>query len=166
MKHTILAFALATAFAVPSLHAQTVCAQAPVATWAVQFFDRWQDAVSKMIANAAYDETMSLVPIRGARKTGYLVSFEKIINYDNECPPRPIDLIEENTAGWKRHLADSPALAEAFVAALPAGTPVGMTTFYAGYASGVPEGSARRRGVTHSSMAFPPRGIVVMWFEE
>lgn len=166
MKVTTLAIALATLLSAPVLEAQTVCAQSPVTTWTVQFFERWQDAVAKMVANAAYDDTMSIVPIRSATKNGYLVSFEQVIHYTNDCPPRPIGTVEENTAGWKRHLVVSPAMAEAYVAALPSGTPVGMTTLYAGYSAGLPERSGRRRGATHSSVSFPPRGIVVMWFQE
>ncbi|HEU4523319.1 MAG TPA: hypothetical protein VFT12_15020 [Thermoanaerobaculia bacterium] len=162
MKATALAVALL--LAVPAANAQTVCAQPPVPTWTVQFFDTWQGAVAKMVANSAYNDTMSLIPVRSATKNGYLVAFEKMVHYDNQCPPQPLDAAEENTAGWHREMFDSPALAQAFVASLSSGTPVAMTSLYAGYTAGIDAGGGRRRGATHSSLGLPPRGIVVMWF--
>jgi hypothetical protein len=164
MRPAILVLAIVSILAVPAASAQTVCAQAPVTTWTVQYFEKWEEAVAKMVANSAYKDTMSIVPVRSATKNGYVVSFEKIINFTNDCPPKPIETIEQDTLGWHRQLIDSPSLAEAFVAALPSGTPVSLMSLHAGYAAGA--GSpGRRRGVTHSSVMFPQRGVVVLWFE-
>ena len=164
MKTLLLALSLTAVLMAPSLSAQTVCGQAPVTTWTVQFFERWEDAVAKMVANTAFQNTMALVPVRSATKNGYVVTFEKVTHFTNDCPPRPIGTIEENTPGWHRDLLDSPTLGEAFVAGLPMGTPVGMVSLYTGYSAGesVP---SRRRGATHSSVIFPQRGLVVLYFD-
>ena len=164
MKNLLPMLALSAVLFVPSLSAQTVCGQAPLTTWTVQFFERWEDAVAKIVANSAFRSTTALVPVRSATKNGYVVTFEKVINFTNDCPPRPIETIEENTPGWHRELVDSPTLGEAFVAGLPMGTPVGMISLYTGYSAGesVP---SRRRGATHSSVMFPQRGLVILYFD-
>jgi hypothetical protein len=163
MRNLLLILSLFAILVSPSLAAQTVCGQAPVTTWTVQFFERWEDAVAKMVANSAFRNTMALVPVRSATKNGYVVTYEQVINFTNDCPPRPIGSLEKDTPGWHRQLLDSPTLGEAFVASLPMGTPVGMTSLYAGYSAGesVP---SRRRGATHSSVTFPQRGLVVLYF--
>ena len=163
VRTLLLTLSLLSILVAPSLSAQSVCAQAPVTTWVVQFFERWEDAVAKMVANSAFENTMALVPVRSATKNGYVVTYEKVINFTTDCPPRPIETIEENTPGWHRELLDSPTLGEAFVASLPMGTPVGMISLYTGYRAGesVP---SRRRGATHSSVMFPQRGLVVLYY--
>jgi hypothetical protein len=165
MKVLLLTLSLSAVLAAQPLSAQTVCGQAPVTTWMVQFYERWEDAVAKIVANSAFQNTMALVPIRSATKNGYVVTYEKVIHFTNDCPPRPIDNIEVNSPGWHRELLDSPTLGEAFVAGLPMGTPVGMISLYSGYSAGelVP---SRRRGATHSSVMFPQRGLVVLYFDD
>jgi hypothetical protein len=149
----------------PALSAQEACGQPPVTVWTVQFFDQWEQAAAKMVANAAFNNTMTLVPVASVSKTGYLVSFAQQITYTDDCPPRAIDPIEKDSAGWHRQVLDTPALAEAFAAAMPEGTPMAFTTLYGGYSAGESAISGRRRGVTHSAVAFPPRGVAVMWFD-
>lgn len=164
MRSSLALLALIIVVGGPVLSAQNACGQPPVSMWTVQFFERWEDAVAKMVSNSAYKDTMSIVPVKSTAKNGYVVSFEKTINFTNDCPPKPIETIEENTLGWHRQLVDSPSLAEAFVASLPNGTPVSLVSLHAGYAAGSGK-PARRRTATHSSVVFPQRGIVVLWHE-
>src|SRR5688572_23991473 len=137
---------LAMTFAVLCLavsgHAQETCAAAPTPTWSVQFFERWEDAVAKIVSNNAYRDTAALIPVRSATKNGYVLPYERWIEYTNDCPPLPIGVADENSDGWRRITLDTPALAESFAAGLLTGTPVAISTLHVGYAAGNEEAAA------------------------
>jgi hypothetical protein len=165
MKRLAMTFA-ALCLAV-SVEAQETCAAAPTPTWTVQFFERWEDAVAKIVSNNAYRDSAALIPIRSATKNGYVVTYERWIEYTTDCPPQPIGVADENTEGWRRTVLDTPAMAESFITGLLKGTPVAISTLHVGYAAGneeaAPVTTTRRRAT--NEVTFAPRGMVVVWYD-
>lgn len=163
-----LIVALVLVAASDTASAQVRCAIPPTPQWPVQFYERWQDVAAAMVSADAYGSTFQAVKINSASKTGFAVTFEVLQHY-TDC--QPANAIPASTAGWHRALLASPSAAEAFAAALPTGTPVGIITFHGGYTAGAWSDSSRLRGVTHAlptaplSSWFAPRATIVLYFD-